>query len=389
MNLARVALAAVGSLALGACSSGYVVHTTNGGFGTVAGGSSAAGTSGGTGTTGGVAASSSGGTTGTGTSNAASTSGASSGSSSAGTTGGTTAALPPNSCVQAGSGVSAPLGGSCELGNDGLGTCVGEGFYCSIDPDAGLCATVGYVSGYPFAVSGGDELFDVDAGQPVFPGLCAAASGSLGLGAECTTVDPNDAFGACAAGAFCLGTCEAACDVRFPVACGDGLGQTCRSAQVVGLGGTNAAPQYPQGVCGLCQSSGLQCALASECCQSGPGVVCSGARTSPLLDGGFTYGTCGLCACHGDAVACPCAVNADCCNAGDVCIGGACSDCVLSGAGGSAGTCASSTECCASGSGGTACVEGTCQACILSGASCQIDQDCCSNLCDELSGLCN
>jgi hypothetical protein len=34
-------------------------------------------------------------------------------------------------------------------------------------------------------------------------------------------------------------------------------------------------------------------------------------------------------------------------------------------------------------------VLGMCQACLPSGMACQIDDDCCSGLCDEISGNCD
>jgi hypothetical protein len=292
---------------------------------------------------------------------------------------------------------SQPLGGSCVV-NGTAGTCVGESFYCLIDGDAGFCPLVGYVSSYPFAavLDGGDdggplgtsELFDTDAGQPIFNGYCALAQspGSLPLGADCTT--SNDLFGGCAAGALCLGTCEAVCDVRFPLQCPGG-GQTCRSTQAVGYPDAGFATQYPLGTCGGCQPPGYGCALPSECCQAPNAQVCLGAQTSPLLDGGFFFGTCGVCtACEGDATSCPCTVNSDCCNSQDVCINGGCTPCIISGAPGDAGYCANSNECCERGTGGASCVNNTCQACIATGNACQIDDDCCSGLCDELALVC-
>ena len=182
------ALAAM-ALALGGCSSGGYVLPTSGGH-------TAGTTNGGGSTT--TAGDSTGGTT-----SAGSSTGGTTGNGSSTSSGGTTSAPPTNACDPAAA-ASLPLGGSCD--NGGVpGTCVGEAFYCLIDGDAGLCPTTGYVSGYPFAavLDGGadggplgtSELFDLDAGQPLFNGLCAPSPGSLPPGSPCTTDSSNWPFG--------------------------------------------------------------------------------------------------------------------------------------------------------------------------------------------------
>jgi hypothetical protein len=402
MPLARSTITAAAVLALGGCSTGgYQLpttgHTSGSASNTVSSSTSAGqSTSGSTGST-------TGGSTSVDSSSSSGSTGSSAGTAGSSTTSSSTTGAPLSGACTPGASGSQSLGGSCDA-NGAPGTCVSEGFYCLIDGDAGFCPSVGYVSGYPFAavLDGGadggplgtSELFDLDAGQPIFNGICAPTPGNIPLGATCNGTGPNDPFGGCVAGSFCLGTCQAACDVRDPLSCGPVLsGKTCRSVQTTGPIGLPdaAAIMYPLGVCSGCLDANpyYGCAVASECCQSETPVICFGARTSPLLDGGFLYGTCAACtACENDPVGCPCVVSSDCCNSSDACIGGTCTPCIVSGAPGSEGFCTSSTDCCSPGPGGTACIANSCQAALDAGATCQIDDDCIYGLCDELALVC-